>query len=130
MLSLEPGLAERFDSALDCVRAVVYSSHRPLKAIAAEMDTSVSTLSRKLAAHPDDPRHFTLADLEQYGCRIGIGVVVAGLLSCLPDDSTAALTPRSPMVNEFVAGTSNIHAPLCVNTSSRIAGPPQQSCHR
>lgn len=61
MLSLEPGLAERFDSALDCVRAGVYSSHRPLKAIAAEMDTSVSTLSRKLAAHPDDPRHFTLA---------------------------------------------------------------------
>ena len=52
MLSLEPGLAERFDSALDCVRAGVYSSHRPLKAIAAEMDTSVSTLSRKLAAHP------------------------------------------------------------------------------
>ena len=35
MLSLEPGLAERFDSALDCVRAGVYSSHRPLKAIAA-----------------------------------------------------------------------------------------------
>lgn len=83
MLSLEPGLAERFDSALDCVRAGVYSSHRPLKAIAAEMDTSVSTLSRKLAAHPDDPRHFTLADLEQYVCALAVAsALVSSSLAC------------------------------------------------
>lgn len=111
MLSLEPGLAERFDSALDCVRAGVYSSHRPLKAIAAEMDTSVSTLSRKLAAHPDDPRHFTLADLEQYVCATGdttpISWLVARYMQPAADrrqqalDQLAALAPMlSALIRE------------------------------
>lgn len=111
MLSLEPGLAERFDSALDCVRAGVYSSHRPLKAIAAEIDTSVSTLSRKLAAHPDDPRHFTLADLEQYvratGDTTPISWLVARYMQPAADrrqqalDQLAALAPMlSALIRE------------------------------
>lgn len=37
-----------------------------LMRIAADMDMSQSELSRKLAGHPEDPRHFTLKDLEKY----------------------------------------------------------------
>jgi hypothetical protein len=38
----------------------------PQKAIAADMDYSPSTLSRKLAQNPDDSQKFTLDDLETY----------------------------------------------------------------
>lgn len=65
-LDFQPGLTERYDSALDCVRACVHTNVKPLKAIAAEMDLSSSDLSRKLSCNPDDPRRFTLSDLEGY----------------------------------------------------------------
>lgn len=65
-LDFEPGLVERFPGVMDCLRASVYASPRPLKTIAADMDMSTSTLSRKLAADPDDPRRFSLQDLENY----------------------------------------------------------------
>lgn len=51
---------------LECVRACVYSHSRPLKSIAMDMDMSQSDLSRKLADNPNDPRRFTVADLESY----------------------------------------------------------------
>ena len=65
-LDFTPGLTELYDSALACVRARVYQQGKPLKTIAADMDMSQSELSRKLAANPDDPRNFTLGDLERY----------------------------------------------------------------
>lgn len=65
-LDFQPGLAERHTSALECVKACVYSSAKPLKTIAADMDMSQSDLSRKLANNPDDPRRFSLIDLETY----------------------------------------------------------------
>lgn len=63
-LSFEPGLAERHKSLLGCVREAVYRSKKPLKAIAADMDLSESSLSRKLSEHPDDRRLFGVDDLE------------------------------------------------------------------
>lgn len=63
-LDFTPGLTERFPTALDCVKASVYGNVKPLKTIAADMDISQSDLSRKLANNPDDPRRFTLHDLE------------------------------------------------------------------
>lgn len=65
-LDFEPGLLERYPSAMDRLRAAVYASRLPLKTIAADMDTSASTLSRKLAEDQDDPRRFSLRDLERY----------------------------------------------------------------
>lgn len=65
-LDFQPGLAERHGSALECVKACVYSSAKPLKSIAADMDMSQSDLSRKLSNNPDDPRRFSLSDLETY----------------------------------------------------------------
>ena len=64
-IDFEPGLAERHQSALDCVRECAYTHRHPLKTLAANMDLSQSELSRKLGHNPDDPRRFTLDDLRQ-----------------------------------------------------------------
>lgn len=70
-LDFQPGLAERYPTALDCVKTCVYASAKPLKTIAADMDMSQSDLSRKLANNPDDPRRFSLTDLETYIAATG-----------------------------------------------------------
>lgn len=65
-LDFEPGLAERHDSLLACVRQCAYTHKNPLKTLAADMDQSQSDLSRKLAGNPDDPRRFSVDDLEKF----------------------------------------------------------------
>ena len=65
-LDFTPGLTERHDTVLDCIQACVHSNIRPIKSIAADMDMSQSDLSRKLANNPDDPRRFSVLDLEHY----------------------------------------------------------------
>lgn len=65
-IDFTPGLTERHDSLLDCIRHGAYSHRNPLKTIAADMDMSQSELSRKLGGNPDDPRKFSVGDLERY----------------------------------------------------------------
>lgn len=65
-LDFEPGLAERHESLLDCLRTCAYTHRNPLKTIAADMDQSQSELSRKLSGNHDDPRRFTVDDLERF----------------------------------------------------------------
>lgn len=65
-LDFEPGLVERFPTAMDALRAAVHGGRKPLKTIAADMDLSTSALSRKLSQDPDDPRRFSLDDLEHF----------------------------------------------------------------
>lgn len=65
-LDFEPGLAERFGSLRACMRQCIFGNVRPLKALAADMDLSESDLSRKLSENPDDPRRFSVDDLEAY----------------------------------------------------------------
>ena len=65
-LDFEPGLADRYPTALDCVRQCIYTNRNPLKTVAADMDMSASELSRKLSGNMDDSRRFTLDDLEHY----------------------------------------------------------------
>lgn len=65
-LDFTPGLTERYDTALACVRGCMHQQPRPLKSIAMDMDMSQSDLSRKLSDNPDDPRRFSLGDLEKY----------------------------------------------------------------
>jgi hypothetical protein len=65
-LDFEPGLTEKHPHLLDCVRASAYTHRNPLKTIAADMDMSQSDLSRKLSGNPDDPRRFSLDDLERF----------------------------------------------------------------
>lgn len=65
-LDFEPGLAERHESLLACLRQCAYTHRNPLKTLAADMDMSQSDLSRKLSGNPDDPRRFTVDDLERF----------------------------------------------------------------
>jgi len=57
-LDLDPGILDEFPEFRDAVRASVYSCGRAFKAIAADLDMSVSELSRKLSDNPNDPVHF------------------------------------------------------------------------
>lgn len=63
-LSFEPGLTERHKTLLSVVRESIYRCRKPLKQIAADMDLSESSLSRKLSENDDDRRSFSVADLE------------------------------------------------------------------
>jgi len=65
-LDFTPGLTERFPGLLDVVRSGAYTHRNPLKTIAADMDMSASTLSRKLGGDPDDPRKLSVEDLQKY----------------------------------------------------------------
>lgn len=65
-LDFEPGLAERHETLLACVRQCAYTHRNPLKTLAADMDQSQSDLSRKLAGNTDDPRRFSVDDLEKF----------------------------------------------------------------
>lgn len=64
-LNFEAGLIAQFPSFQDCVRASVYSCGRQFKAVAADLDMSVSELSRKLADNPNDPVNFPLPRLPE-----------------------------------------------------------------
>lgn len=66
MLDFEPGLTEKYPHLGDCIRAGAYTHRNPLKTIAADMDMSQSELSRKLSGNPDEPRRFSVEDLERY----------------------------------------------------------------
>lgn len=65
-LDFQPGLVERHDSLLSCIRQCAYTHRSPLKTLAADMDQSQSELSRKLSGSPEDPRRFTVCDLEKF----------------------------------------------------------------
>ena len=65
-LDFDPGLSERHPSLLACVREAALTHRSPLKTIAADMDLSQSELSRKLGDNPNDPRQFTVNDLEAF----------------------------------------------------------------
>lgn len=70
-LDFEPGLVERHDSLLACIRQCAYTHRNPLKTIASDMDMSQSDLSRKLSGNPDDPRRFSVDDLENFVNKTG-----------------------------------------------------------
>jgi len=62
----EAGISERHKSLVECIRHCAYTHNKPLKTIAADMDLSLSDLSRKLSCNPDDPRRFSVDDLERF----------------------------------------------------------------
>lgn len=116
-LDFLPGLTERYPSALDCLRASAYSSNKPLKAIAADMDISQSDLSRKLANNPDDPRRFTVQDLEAFIVATGDTTVVryfAQKYLADPDiarrEALAELARLAPQLQALVKAAGVSHA--------------------
>lgn len=64
-IDYQGGLTQQFPEFRDVVRASVYACGRPFKAVAADLDMSVSELSRKLADNPADPVHFPLTKLPE-----------------------------------------------------------------
>ena len=108
-LDFTPGLTERFPSALECLKASAYSNNKPLKTIAADMDISQSDLSRKLANNHDDPRSFTLHDLEAFIEATGDTTVIRYLAQkfCVDNDTKqrealAALAGLAPQLQALL----------------------------
>ena len=61
-LELEPGLAARHKSLLECLAARIYQ--KGLGIVAIDLDKAPGNLSRELAGGPD--RHFSVESLELY----------------------------------------------------------------
>lgn len=59
-IDFQPDLQRQHGSLMDVVRASVYGCGRPFKHIAADLDMSVSELSRKLNPSPTDNVNFPL----------------------------------------------------------------------
>lgn len=102
-IDFTPGLTERHDCLLDCIRQGAYSHRNPLKTIAADMDMSQSELSRKLANNPDDTRRLSVGDLEKYIQATGDTTPIYWLIEKYLQDDTvkqrqamAALTKALP----------------------------------
>lgn len=64
-INFEAGLTEQFPAFRDVVKASVYSCGKAFKAVAADLDMSVSELSRKLNDNPADNVHFPLHRLPE-----------------------------------------------------------------
>ena len=88
-IDFTPGLTERHGSLLDCIREAAYTNRNPLKTVAADMDTSPSELSRKLANNPGDPRKFTVDDLERFMDATGDTTPIYWLIERYLQDSEA-----------------------------------------
>jgi hypothetical protein len=65
-LDFEPALPERFRTLRDFLAHRVQVQAKPAKTIAADMDMSPSTLSRKLTPGDGDTQRFNVDDLEHY----------------------------------------------------------------
>lgn len=93
-LSFEPALPERFPT----LRA--YVAHRsavvakPMKAVAADMDLSPSTLSRKLNPTEGDTQRFNVDDLEAWLQSTGDAAAVVEYLAAKYLDSDTARHQR------------------------------------
>jgi hypothetical protein len=70
-LNFEPALPERFRSLREYVAHRVQVQAKPAKTIAADLDMSPSTLSRKLAPGDGDTQRFNVDDLEAYMAATG-----------------------------------------------------------
>lgn len=65
-LNYDAGLSDMYNSCRECIQSRIHQVGKPQKAIAADMDYSPSTLSRKLAQGEGDTQRFTLDDFELY----------------------------------------------------------------
>lgn len=65
-LNFEASLPERFNTLREYIAHRVTVQAKPQKSIAADMDMSPSTLSRKLNPGDSDTQRFNLDDLESY----------------------------------------------------------------
>ena len=86
-IPLDVSLIQQFPAFIDVVRASVYSCGRAFKAVAADLDMSVSELSRKLNEHENV--HFPLARLPELLRATGDHRPVLWLVESFLDDPAA-----------------------------------------
>lgn len=92
-IDFEGTILDQHPVFMDCVRASVYGSRRAFKAIAADLDMSVSELSRKLADNPNDPVHFPVDRLPELIVASGDPLPIYWLIAKLlrdPDEQFAS----------------------------------------
>lgn len=90
-LELDTGILDEFPAFRDVIRASVYSCGRAFKAVAADLDMSVSELSRKLADNPNDPVHFPLHRLPELIAATGDKRPVHWLIASFIEDERAKM---------------------------------------
>lgn len=93
-LNFEPALPERWPSLRAYVAYRVNVQNKQAKAIAADMDISPSTLSRKLNPSEADTQRFNLDDLEGYLSSTGDVSAVIEYLAAKYMDSDQARQGR------------------------------------
>lgn len=116
-LDFEAGLHQQFPDFMDCVRASVYGCGRQFKSIAADLDMSPSSLSRKLNENPDDNVHFQLRHTPQLLRATGDLRLLYWLVEefCEPPESRrdrvdAALAELLPKLSSLIQQRDNIAA--------------------
>lgn len=88
-LTLEVSLVHQFPDFRDVVRESIYGCGRQFKAIAADLDLSVSELSRMLSENPADPRYFPLPRLPELIRATGDKRPILWLVEMFLDDANA-----------------------------------------
>lgn len=117
-LSFEAGLTEQFPRFEDCVRASVYSCGRAFKSIAADLDMSVSELSRKLADNANDPVHFPLPRLPELIAATGDKRPIYWLIESFLEDPerrrARMLETAEKLIPELVSALKELRAPTVI----------------
>lgn len=118
-LQLQPGLAQRFKSLREVTHWCALNHRGGVAAIAAQVDMSPSTLSRKLAGNPDDPhRTLDIDDLVRVLEATGDYTPVYWLIDrFLPSDDQkrkAAVDQLSTLMPQLAALLADAGAPVKV----------------
>ena len=107
--SFEPSLPERFPSLRAYIAHRTPLLNKPAKVIAADMDMSPSTLSRKLNPTDGDTQRFNMDDLEEYLKSTGEAPAVIEYLAAKfmdsPDARKARLMAKAERAAEELAST-------------------------
>jgi hypothetical protein len=111
--SFEPSLPERFPTLRQYVAHRATVGAKSMKSIAADMDMSPSTLSRKLNPAEGDTQRFNLDDLEDYlGSTKDVAAVIEYLAAKYMDSPEArrarVLTRVESMLPDLMAMVSSL----------------------
>lgn len=105
-LNFEPALPDRFPTLRSYIAHRSAIVVKPMKVVAADMDLSPSTLSRKLNPAEGDTQRFNLDDLEQWLHSTGDAAAVVEYLAAKYMDSDSSRQQR------LVAHTEQLLAEL------------------
>jgi hypothetical protein len=106
-LDFEPSLPDRFDTLRSYVAHLATCHRKPMKTIAADMDMSPSTLSRKLNPADSDTQRFNCDDLEGFLSSTDDASAVIEYLAAKylhsPEDRKARAIARVEMLSTELA---------------------------